>query len=69
VEPLLGENFFPLLILALGAALAGGNIVALIKPPPNLKEGSLEKPPKSRSFVQIAIGLVACIWALATMLG
>jgi hypothetical protein len=69
LEQLLGENFFPLLTLALGAALAGGNIAAFIKPPPNLDEGSLEAPRKARSFIQIAIGLVACLWALATLAG
>ena len=65
---LLGDNFFPLLTLAFGAALAGGNLLALVKPPADLKEGSLEAPPRGRSFLQISIGLVACVWALATML-
>lgn len=69
MEQLLGENFFPLLTLALGAALAGGNIVAFIRPPPNLVEGSLDAPRKGRSFIQIAIGLMACIWAVATLVG
>ena len=69
MEQLLGENFFPLLTLALGAALAGGNIVAFIRPPPNLKEGSLERPPLRRSALQIVIGLLACLWAIATIVG
>ncbi len=69
MEQLLGENFFSLLTLALGAALAGGNIVALIKPPPHLKEGSLEAPPLKRSAIQIVIGLLACLWAIASLVG
>ncbi len=64
----LGENFFPLLLLALGGALVVGTTLALVRPPANPKEGALEKPPMLRSIVQIVLGLAMVIWAIATML-
>ncbi|MFW2380548.1 MAG: hypothetical protein ACN4GZ_02235 [Acidimicrobiales bacterium] len=65
---MLGDNLLPLLLLALGGALAAGTLMALIKPPTNPKDGNLAKPPLGRSVVQIAIGTIAAIWALVSML-
>lgn len=64
-----GENLLALLVLALGAALAVGNLMALIRPrPPESDDGTeLERAPLGRSLVMIALGLIAAIWALASL--
>ncbi len=65
----LGEDILAQLMLAIGGALAGGTAMALIRPRPNTKEGELDKPPLGRSVLQITIGLVVVIWALASLFG
>jgi hypothetical protein len=61
----LGEN----LLAYLGFALAVGNIMALIKPPPRAHaEGDLAEAPKARSYLMIAIGAIAGLWALASLI-
>lgn len=67
VNPL-GDNLLPLLVLALGGALAIGTIVALVRPPRNPKTGDLSRPPLARSIVMIAVGGLAAIWGLASLL-
>ncbi len=64
----LGEDLLPLLVLALGAAMVVGNGMALLRPPPTPKEGELERAPVGRSLVMVAVGLLAGIWALASLL-
>ena len=64
----LGENLLPYLVLALGGALFVGNGLALLRPPPEPKEGELTRAPIARTAVMMAIGLVATIWALASLL-
>jgi hypothetical protein len=64
----LGENLLPLLVLALGAAMAVGNGLALVRPPAEAREGDLERAPAGRSLVMVVIGLVAAVWALASLL-
>ncbi len=63
----LGENLLVLLVLALGGALAVGNILALINPREGSHDGELDRPPLGRSLIQIAIGLIAAIWALVSL--
>ena len=63
----LGEDLLPLLVLALGAAMAVGNGLALLRPPPTPKEGELARAPATRSVVMIVIGLLAAVWALASL--
>lgn len=63
----LGENLLMWLILALGGALFAGNLLALIKPPPKPQEGDLPKAPIARSVFMATLGLIAAIWALATL--
>ena len=63
----LGENLIVLLVLALGGALAVGNILALVNPCEDLDEGQLERPPLGRSLVMIVLGLIPAIWALASL--
>ena len=63
----LGDDLLAWLVLALGAALFAGNLMALVKPPP-VKEGDLEKAPIARSVFMGLIGLVAAVWSLASLL-
>ena len=63
----LGEDLLPLLVLALGAALAVGHAWALVRPPANPKEGELSRAPVARSVVMIVVGLIAALWALASL--
>ena len=64
----LGDNLLPYLVLALGGALLVGNGLALLRPPPDPKEGELTRAPVARTVVMMVIGLVATLWALATLL-
>ncbi|HSH58930.1 MAG TPA: hypothetical protein VK988_04665 [Acidimicrobiales bacterium] len=63
----LGNDLLPFLVLALGGALAVGNGLALARPPARPKAGELTKAPVGRSLVMIAIGLLAAVWALASL--
>ena len=63
----LGDNLLPYLVLALGAALVFGNGLALVRPPKEVRKGELAKAPVGRSAVMIAIGSVAAVWALASL--
>ena len=65
---LLGDDLLPYLVLALGAALVFGNGLALVRPPKEVKDDELARAPVGRSTVMIGIGLVAAIWALASLL-
>jgi hypothetical protein len=64
----LGEDLLPLLVLALGAAMAVGNGLALLRPPPEAKEGDLARAPAGRSLLMVVVGLLAAVWALASLL-
>lgn len=65
----LGENLLAYLLLALGGALAVGNVMALIKPPEKTRaDGDLEKAPAGRSALMIVIGALAALWAVASLL-
>ena len=63
----LGDDLLAYLVLALGAALFAGNLMALVKPPPP-KEGDLAKAPIGRSVLMGLIVLVAAVWSLASLL-
>jgi len=63
----LGNDLLPYLVLALGAALVFGNGMALVRPPKEAKDDELSRAPVGRSSVMIGIGLVAAIWALASL--
>ena len=78
-----GPEIITFLLLALGGALAVGNIAALINPDGPRKRrtgrpdippppGALDEPatPKvGRSVVMIVVGLVIVIWAIASLIG
>ncbi len=63
----LGEDLLTWIVLALGGAMAVGNIVALVRPPADRREDELERAPLARSLLFIVIGLVAAVWALASL--
>ena len=63
----LGEDLLPLLVLAIGGALAVGNVLALVRPPRQARAGELTRAPLGRSLAMLALGLVAAIWAVASL--
>ena len=63
----LGDDLLPYLVLALGAALVFGNGLALVRPPKEVRKDELARAPVGRSPVMTAIGFVAAIWALASL--
>ncbi len=65
---LLGPDLLLYLVLALGGALVVGNVLALVRPPEQPREGELTRAPVARSVVMAVVGAVAAIWALATLL-
>jgi len=64
----LGEDLLAYLVLALGAAMALGSLAALVRPPEAPKDGELARAPLARSVVMIALGTLAAVWALASLL-
>ena len=73
----LGDNLIVYLVLALGGALAVGNVAAIVKPPkkndgPSVKDDEsestdLDKAPVARSLVMAVIGATAAVWAIASL--
>jgi hypothetical protein len=63
----LGEDLLPLLVLALGGALAVGNLLALIRPPRQTRAGELTRAPVGRSLLMATVGVIAAAWALASL--
>jgi len=64
----LGEDLLAWLVLAFGGALFAGNLLAIVKPPPRqLDEANLQRAPVARSIVYAGIGLLAAVWALASL--
>ena len=63
----LGNDLLAWVLLALGGAMAVGNGLALVRPPERAREGELARAPVGRSVLMMAIGLVAAIWALASL--
>ena len=66
-EPFLGEDFWPWMILAFGAAMVVGNALALLRPPAGEDAGG-RRPSMGRAVVLIAVGLAAAAWGLASLL-
>jgi hypothetical protein len=63
----LGEDILVWLVLAFGGAMFVGNVLAVIKPPAKVAEGSLAQAPRSRSLAMAAVGLLAALWALLSL--
>jgi len=65
---LLGDNLLPLLVLALGGAMAVGSILALVRPPAKpTREGDLPRAPLVRTVIFASVGLLAALWAFASL--
>jgi hypothetical protein len=65
----LGENLIVYLVLALGAALAVGNILAMVKPPEKPQgENDLQMAPKGRSLGMALIGIIAALWSIVSLI-
>jgi len=64
----LGKDLLAWLVLALGGALAAGNLLAIVRPPERPKSGELARAPVRRSVTMAVVGLVAAVWALASLL-
>ncbi len=64
----LGENLIPLLILAFGAAMLAGNVAAMARrrSAPR-RAGELTRAPWKRTLPYALVGLVATIWAIASL--
>ena len=65
---LLGEDLLAWMMLALGGALAVGNVMAIVRPPVRAKEGDLEQAPIRRSVSMAVVGAVVAIWGLASLI-
>ena len=63
-----GPDILAYLVLALGAAMAVGSVLALVRPPEGRREGDLEQAPVVRSLVFAGVGVVAALWALGSLL-
>ena len=68
---LLGNDFLPWIVLAFGAAMIVGNVLALVRPPaPRPGEDVPDepmRPPYLRAGVMIVIGGIAAAWGLASL--
>jgi hypothetical protein len=64
----LGQDLLAYLVLALGAALAVGNVLAVVRPPEQTREGELSRAPLARSLGMALVGAIAFVWALASLL-
>lgn len=63
----LGEDLLAYLLLAFGGAMLVGNLMAVTRPPARMAaEGA--RAPVGRSLAMAGLGLVATIWALATLI-
>jgi hypothetical protein len=66
---LLGDNLLPLLVLAIGGAMAVGSILALVRPPQApTREGDLQRAPIARTVIFAGVGLLAALWAFASLI-
>ena len=63
----LGDDLLPYLVLAIGGALFVGNALAVVRPPARPREGELERAPVGRSLLMAGLGLVAALWAIASL--
>jgi hypothetical protein len=63
-----GTDLLPWLVLAVGAAMVFGNVVALVRPPPTGAKGDLRRAPLARTIIMITVGFVGAVWSLASLL-
>ena len=63
----LGKDLLAWLVLAIGGALAFGSLLAIVRPPAQVRDGDLARAPLRRSITMAVVGLVAAVWALASL--
>ena len=64
----LGDDLIPYLVLALGGALLVGNVGAMLRPRRPTDGTAPVRAPARRAVPLALVGLVAAIWALATLM-
>jgi hypothetical protein len=64
----LGEDLLAYLVLAIGGALAVGNVLALVRPPDDRDEDDLERAPVARTVAMAVLGAVAALWAAGSLM-
>ena len=64
-----GPDLLVWIVLALGAAMVVGNLLAIFRPPHRPQEDDLATAPVARSIIMAVIGAMAAIWALASLRG
>jgi hypothetical protein len=62
----LGEDLLAYLLLAFGGAMLVGNLLAVYRPPPRMREAG-QRAPVGRSLAMAGLGAVAFVWALASL--
>lgn len=64
----LGQDLLAWLVLALGAAMCVGNVLAVVRPPETRREATdLMRAPVVRSITMATVGGLAALWALASL--
>ena len=64
----LGEDLLAYLVLAIGGAMAVGSILAVVRPPDEVRDGDLEAAPIGRSIAFAVVGAIGAVWALASLI-
>ncbi len=64
----LGEDLLAYLVLAIGGAMTVGSIMAVVRPPEQVREGDLDAAPVGRSIAFAVVGAIGAIWALASLI-
>ncbi len=65
----LGADLLAWLVLAIGGAMAAGNLAAVVRPPEKkISDDDLDQAPLARSLIFVVVGLVASVWAIASLL-
>lgn len=62
------QTLLAYLVLAIGGAMAVGNVLALVKPPAAPRnDRDLAQAPRGRSIAFAVLGGLAALWALASL--
>jgi hypothetical protein len=65
----LGENLLAWLVLAIGAAMAAGNLWSLIRPPDQVRASRIPSgSPTFRTVIQVILGVIVALWATITLI-
>lgn len=65
----LGQDLLAWLVLAIGAAMSVGNVLAVVRPPATPRDATdLHRAPIGRSITMAIVGGLAALWALASLI-